>query len=415
MNLKSWKILTFINIVTQIPLAFSQSIVSCVPFTPYQDITSNMAGSEPQDLVEVSQTTGLKSYNLAFVTDGGTCKPIWSGGRTVSSGWGQGLTDRMRSAGIQYRVSFGGAGSTDISKKCSISQLIDTYQQIINIYQPTCLDFDIVNNSVNSANIMTALKTIVVNNPNLKISFTLPVMPSGLVSDGKNVVTLAKNAGLNFVVNILTMDYGSSYPGDMAQYAIEAATNTFSYLQTLYPLDTDDKLWHMIALTPMIGVNDIPTEVFTLNNTDTLTNFAHTKHLAWLSMWSLGRDRPCSSNKASSGCSGVNAQTKQYEFSQHFLQRSPPPPADCLPLTNISSEVSTDKKSVTISWQAPTSSLAILNYQVNDYKDSLLWKGSALSYTDTSLPGTKGSFAYNLYSICANGMSEGVKYIVVIP
>lgn len=415
MNFKLWKIITFVSAVTQTSLAFSQTDALCVPFTPYQSIAGNTVGGEPQDLVAVTQKTGIKSYNFAFVSDGGNCKPVWSSGRTVASGWGQGLMDRMRAAGIQYRISFGGAGSTDISKKCSVVQLINTYQQIINIYQPIGLDFDIENTAVNSPNIMTALKTIVINNPNLKISFTLPVMPSGLTAPAKNVVSLAKNAGLNYVVNIMTMDYGPSYSGDMGQYAIQAATKTLSYLKTLYPQETDNNLWQMIALTPMIGVNDIPTEIFTLKNTDVLNNFAQTNHLAWLSMWSLGRDKPCSSKVASSSCSGANAQAKQYEFSQHFLQCSVVPPVSCLPPTNISAKVSTDKKSVTINWQAPNNSQAIINYQVNDYKNSPIWSGSEAYYTDATLPGKSGSYAYNLYSICASGRSSGVKYIVTIP
>lgn len=53
-----------------------------------------------------------------------------------------------------------------------------------------------------------ALQTISAKYPSLKLSITLPVMPDGLTADGKKVVQAAKNAGLNFLVNLMTMDYG---------------------------------------------------------------------------------------------------------------------------------------------------------------------------------------------------------------
>ncbi|STX29755.1 chitinase domain protein [Legionella beliardensis] len=398
-----------------IGLSVDPTANQCILFTPYQQMSSNMNGNEPQDLVAVSQQTGIKSFNLAFIKDNGVCDPIWSGNNSVASGWGQQLMANMRKAGLEYRISFGGADPRDLSNKCSVSQLISIYQNIINIYQPTGLDFDIEHSTVNVPNIITALKTIVVNNPNLKISFTLPVMPDGLGSLGKKVVSEATKANLNYVVNIMVMDYGSAYTKDMAVYAMQAAMSTFNYLKTVYPQKSSAEVWQILALTPMIGVNDIPGELFTLANTDTLNVFAEEHNLAWLSMWSVGRDRPCSDTKASSKCSGANAQSKPYEFSQHMLQCSKKPePTECLPPANIKSKVSSNKKAITLSWQAPQNSKPIANYQVNNYKDVLLWKGTAVTFTDNTLPGKNGTYGYVLYSQCASGLSKGIKYSVVI-
>src|SRR5262249_60126503 len=48
-------------------------------------------------------------------------------------------------------------------------------------------------------------------NLGLNISFTLPVLPTGLTADGLNVLASAKHDGLNVVlVNNMTMDYGAS-------------------------------------------------------------------------------------------------------------------------------------------------------------------------------------------------------------
>ena len=68
-------------------------------------------------------------------------------------------------------------------------------------------------------------------------------------------------------VNVMAMDYGDnaapSPGGKMGDYAIEAATSTFNQLKGLYGSSkTDAQVWSMIGVTPMIGLNDVTTEVF---------------------------------------------------------------------------------------------------------------------------------------------------------
>ena len=64
-------------------------------------------------------------------------------------------------------------------------------------------------------------------NPGLIISYTIPVLPTGLVAgDGLNLLTSAKSDGVALsVVNIMTMDYGSSGI-EMGSAATEAAADT---------------------------------------------------------------------------------------------------------------------------------------------------------------------------------------------
>jgi hypothetical protein len=88
----------------------------------------------------------------------------------------------------------------------------------------------------------------------------------------------------------------------------------------MYPEKSDSALWKMVEVTPMIGVNDVNVEQFTLKNVDTLRNFADKNHLGSLSMWSISRDKPCADKWASPTCSGNNLQSKAYEFSQRFMQ-----------------------------------------------------------------------------------------------
>ena len=48
----------------------------------------------------------------------------------------------------------------------------------------------------------------------------------------------------------------------------------------------------MIGVTPMIGVNDVMTEVFTQASASQLATWAKAQSIGTLSMWSIGRDRP---------------------------------------------------------------------------------------------------------------------------
>jgi hypothetical protein len=55
----------------------------------------------------------------------------------------------------------------------------------------------------------------------------------------------------------------------------------------------------------MIGVNDTSTEVFRPADATKVAAFAEQKNLAWTSMWSAARDKPCQ-NSASPTCSGID-------------------------------------------------------------------------------------------------------------
>lgn len=95
----------------------------------------------------------------------------------------------------------------------------------------------------------------------------------------------------------------------------------------------------------------------------------------------------------------------------------PPPINECKPPINIQSMTTPDKKQVTIAWQDPLNSDPVLNYQVNNSENKVLWKGTSKSqhcFLEGTLPGTPGTFTYFLYSHCSTGMSDPVKYVVTI-
>jgi hypothetical protein len=106
-------------------------------------------------------------------------------------------------------------------------------------------------------------------------------------------------------VNLLTMDYGGPSPGvcvvadgkcDMGQSAIQAAYNLHDHWGV--PMAN-------IELTPMIGGNDVQTNVFTLQDTDEMTHFAITNKLAGVHYWSYDRDIDCPPGSASPTCNSL--------------------------------------------------------------------------------------------------------------
>ncbi|KTD22159.1 chitinase domain protein [Legionella lansingensis] len=320
---KTWFILCGAILVVTQAIAATKTVL----FSPYADLTINAhwdsqtQSMQPMDLAKIAITNGIKAYHLAFITDSGSCQPAWGAQATygLDSGFGKHLTDQLVQNGVDVAVSFGGANGTDISFNCDKSKLTTIFEQVVNTYQAKSLDFDIENGTADVPKLMQALQAFQKKNPKIKLSFTLPVMPEGLTFQGKQILNAAKDAGLNYQVNIMAMDYGPAYPGDMGQYAIQAATALYDNLKALYPEKAPEALWQQIIVTPMIGVNDVNSEQFTLQNTDALTQFAQTKQLGGLAMWSIARDRPCADKWASPVCSGNNSQTTEYEFVRHFL------------------------------------------------------------------------------------------------
>ncbi|WP_269857178.1 chitinase [Streptomyces sp. RPT161] len=286
-------------------------------FSPYADLSLY-----PQyDLANGASTEGTKYFNLAFVTDGGSCDPKWGGVTDLSDQTTTANIAALRSAGGDVRVSFGGANGTELATSCSsATDLAAAYQKVIDQYSLTDIDFDVEGASVADTTSVDrrnqAIAILEQNNPVLQVSYTLPVLPNGLTSDGVNILNSAKNNGATIAaVNVMAMDYGSSFPTDMGQNAIDAATATQAQIKSVWPDLSDDQAWNKVAVTPMIGLNDLTSETFTLDNAASLVSFAQSKYLAWLSFWSATRDQPCpggSTGYAQPTCSSVDQSPGAY-------------------------------------------------------------------------------------------------------
>jgi len=272
-------------------------------FAPYVD----MGAFPTQSLTQDTQQGGIKYYSLAFVTNDGAlsnCEAAWAGVIPLSqlSTYLPNLDSDVafvRSQGGDVIASFGGEAGTELAQSCpSESALQAQYQSIIDHYHLTHIDFDIEGTAVTDPASIDlrnkAIRALQSANSGLTVSYTLPVLPTGLVQSGLDLLSNAISNGVNVsVVNIMAMDYGSSFPpNQMGQNAINAANNLHTQLQSLYPSKSSSQLWAMVGITPMNGANDVAPENFTTADAQQVLAFAQQNHITELAMWSVNRDQP---------------------------------------------------------------------------------------------------------------------------
>ncbi|MCX4811724.1 chitinase [Streptomyces sp. NBC_01239] len=255
------------------------------------------------------------TYNLSFaIAKGSTCTPEWNGTTAIDNSAVKSRISALKTSGASVRVSFGGASGKELAQTCtSASALAKAYGEALDSAGSTQADFDIEGDALtDSASVALRSKAIALlqkERSGLKVSFTLPVMPSGLDSDSLALLESANdNAVAVSTVNIMTMNYGESYTGDMGGYAITSATATHTQLKKVFGL-SDAGAWEGMALTSMLGVNDVSGETFSLSDAAQVRAFAEAKGVAWVSMWSTFRDQQCESGSsdddAATDCSGV--------------------------------------------------------------------------------------------------------------
>ncbi|MFD5542132.1 chitinase, partial [Streptomyces sp. NPDC127079] len=205
------------------------------------------------------------------------------------------------------------ASGSELATTCSSADALATaYGKVVDAYKLTKVDFDVeggaLPNGTANTNRAKAIARLQASHPDLNVSFTLPVMPEGLTQDGVNLLADAKANGVKIsTVNIMAMDYGASYNGDMGTYATQAATATQAQIKSVLGL-SDAAAWKSVAVTPMIGVNDVSSEVFKVDDATQLADFARSKGLGGLSMWSATRDKQCAGGAkptADATCSSV--------------------------------------------------------------------------------------------------------------
>lgn len=317
-------------------------------FAPYVDATAYPT----PPIADIYERTRVPYYTLGFVVDetGQECAATWGTYYSIEEGptsWDGGSEytlyqhiARLREAGGDVMVSFGGAANTELAAACTdVDALAAEYARVIDTLQLSHVDFDIEGAALadvgpGSATQRRAQALARVQEDMdgagrpLRIWLTLPVLPSGLTTEGLMVLKDTLREGVKLSgVNIMTMDYGDGAApdpdGQMGLYGLGALEALHAQLGTAYtelgqPM-SDEALWGMVGTTPMIGRNDVSSEVFQLSDATLTLEFVQIHSVARLSMWSVNRDHPCPAELYARGdCSSTPDQLTDYAYMAIF-------------------------------------------------------------------------------------------------
>lgn len=296
-------------------------------FAGYVDVTTT-----PSFAFETPTQQEGKNVVLSFIVSSphDACDPSWGGAYSLDEA-GSSLDLDRRIARLEQQkgeaiVSFGGQANSELSINCTDAASLEAaYASVVDRYTLSTVDMDLEGNSLTTAAVSRGSVAIAAvqkseraSGHELAVWLTLPVTPAGLSEDGTNAVAAYLAAGVDVAgVNAMTMDYGSSLAKgtSMTDGSIAALNSVHRQLGVLYtnakiPL-TAKTLWSKIGVTPMIGQNDTPGEVFSLKAASAINAFALGNGLGRVSMWSLNRDQTCGPNyvdltTVSTACSGVD-------------------------------------------------------------------------------------------------------------
>ena len=274
------------------------------------------------DLVKMSKDSGLKYFTLAFITADAEKHASWGGTIPLESQHMLSKIRDIRMAGGDVSISFGGANGQEIAQVIEdVDILIAEYSRVIDLYSLNRMDFDIEGGAVaEDASVDRRNKAIVKltkKYPHLKITYCLPVLPTGLALAGEKLVQNArKNNAVIESFNCMSMDFGDSAAPDpegrMAAYVISSAENLRKQVMTA------GYATPKIGLIPMIGVNDVTSEVFRILDATWVRDFFKTTPwMTYIGWWSTNRDQPGPGQGANPFNSGINQAP--YDFAKTFL------------------------------------------------------------------------------------------------
>jgi chitinase len=264
--------------------------------------------------VEVMNSTGIKSFTLAFVLSDGGCNPKWDGSRSLT-GSDATMIKNIRNAGGDVVPSFGGWAGVKLGETCSsASALAGAYQEVIDAYQLGAIDVDIENTEFTTPDVqdrvLNALKIVKQKNRSIRIVVTMTTVTSGPEATGQRLIKQAKAIGADVDVWSI-MPFNFSDGGDMAAHTESAAEGLKNQLKSVFGL-TDDQAYRRMGISSMNGKTDSAGETVTLSDFRTIAAYAAQHHLARLTFWALNRDRGDCGSTSTDSCGGISQGT--YDF-----------------------------------------------------------------------------------------------------
>lgn len=304
-------------------------------YAPYYE--TYLAPNTPS-ITATEQASGAKYYTLAFLQSTGknSCSLDWNGLSSQPLTYYNSDIASLRAAGGDVIPSFGGYsadhGGTEIADSCTnVQSIAADYEQVITTLGVTRLDMDVESSSLNNTAGITRRNQAIAlteqwataNGIPLQIQYTIPVEQYGLDPNGEAVLQNAVAEGATVTsVNIMVFDYYIAKEGvvEMATAAENAATNTQTQLESIFPSLTAAQIWNMEGMTILPGIDDLrkKTEVTYEPDATTMLNFAEANNMNFLSIWAIQRDNGgCPGSVDSNTCSGITQNT--WDFS-HLLE-----------------------------------------------------------------------------------------------
>jgi chitinase len=290
-------------------------------FAGYVDVTAT-----PAYAFESPQDAPQSDVILAFIVGGkdDPCQPTWGTYYTLETAATALDLDRriaqLRSIGGNVSISFGGQINDELAVGCQDeTALITAYRDVVDRYQVQRIDLDIegpaLTDAVSLQRRARVIAALQAEQEDLEVWLTLPVATQGLTADGLAALQTTMAGGVDVSgVNGMTMNFGGSRASgaSMASAVVDAANALHGQLRTAFAGLDDAQVWARLGITPMIGQNDLPGEVFTLDDATTVNQFALERGVGLVSMWSLNRDFTCAPplpktvTVVQTDCSGVN-------------------------------------------------------------------------------------------------------------
>jgi hypothetical protein len=304
-------------------------------YAPYYE--TYLAPTTPS-LTATAQASGARYFSLAFLqaTSKGSCSIDWNSNSSQPLSYYNSDIVTLRAMGGDVIPAFGGYSAdhsgTEIADTCTnVSQIAADYESVVTTLGVTRLDMDVESASLNNtagiarrnqAIAMTEQWAKTMGIP-LQIQYTIPVEQYGLDPNGEAVLQNAVAEGVTVTsVNIMVFDYYIAREGvvEMGTAAENAANNTHTQLQSIFPGLTSAQIWTMEGMTMLPGIDDLKkkTEVTYEYDAMTILGFAQGNGMNFLSIWAIQRDNGgCPGTPDSNTCSGITQNP--WDFS-HILE-----------------------------------------------------------------------------------------------
>ncbi|TWI65322.1 hypothetical protein IP91_02730 [Pseudoduganella lurida] len=299
-----------------------QRLAAAVVFAPLLALATGTAAHAAPKFV-YSPYKFLPLEGTALPADAGPLTWAFATGECGDEVWGKrpgtqvaAHVARFVQAGTDYVISTGGQGGVfTCATDAGMERFIDRYDS----KHLRGIDFDIEAGQTTEQidSLLARAATAQKHRPALRFSFTVATHAASdgsrksLNALGETILAAVRASGLkDWTFNLMVMDYGPPKADvcvvkgdacDMAASAVQAARNVSGKYGI--PLA-------QIEVTPMIGVNDVARNDFTVADARTLGAAVRSMGLAGLHWWSLDRDVPCAQpvEGASATCHGMDDQ-----------------------------------------------------------------------------------------------------------